>query len=171
MRFSIIGPTHVCYQYDEYRRTTGVLRRHRPTVASANPRRSSKRGDGTAADVLIDGDRFIGFIIVEIYLRQAHEYRYTIAQLELCLDATADDLFGGNAIDSLSPRANKLNTSSGHDVSLEAICAQIGEQFQHRLIDHLRVGTIGFRVLRRSNPILDDLQKLPGGVAGNEWPS
>ena len=56
-----------------------------------------------------------------------------------CLAAAADDLLGRDAIDLLRPRPHELDAAAGNNEGLEAVRAQIGEQLEHRLIDHLRV--------------------------------
>ena len=57
--------------------------------------------------------------------------------LELRLAAAADDLLGRDAIDLLRPRPHELDAAAGNDEGLETVGAQIGEQFDHGLIDHL----------------------------------
>ena len=69
------------------------------------------------------------------------------------LAAAADDLLGRNAIDLLGPRAHELDAAAGDDEGLEAVRAQVGEQFEHRLIDHLGVELAGLRMLRRGDPV------------------
>ena len=98
-------------------------------------------------------------------LRQAHEHRLAVAHFELRLDAAADDLLGRDAIDLLRPRAHELDAAAGDDEGLEAVRPQVGEQFEHRLIDHLGVGPLGLGMLRGGDPILDDLLELLGGHA------
>ncbi len=43
--------------------------------------------------------------------------------------------------------------------------AQVGDQFQHRLIDHLRIEPLGDRMLGGGDPLNDDPVKLIGGHA------
>ena len=71
-------------------------------------------------------------------LRQPHEHGLAVAHLVLRLDAAADDLLGRDAIDLLRPRAHELDAAAGDDEGLEAVRAQVGEQFDHRLIDASR---------------------------------
>jgi len=53
-----------------------------------------------------------------------------------------------------------------NDVGLEPGGAQVGEQFDRRLIYTLGVGPVEARMLRGGNPVLDDLLELCGGHAG-----
>ena len=59
------------------------------------------------------------------------------SDLELQLAAAPNDLLRRNAIDTLGPRAHELDAAAGDDEGLEAVRAQVGEEFQHRLVDHL----------------------------------
>ena len=102
----------------------------------------SEGGDGAAADVLMDADRLAFLVVNEVQLRQAHEHRLAVAHFELRLDAAADDLLGRDAIDLLRPRAHELDAAAGDDEGLESVRPQVGEQFEHRLIDHLRVSPL-----------------------------
>ena len=86
------------------------------------------------------------------------------------LAAAADDLLGRNAIDLLRPRAHELDAAAGDDEGLESIRAQIGEQFEHRLIDHLGVEPLGLRMLRGGDPVLHDLVEFLGRHARRAWP-
>ncbi len=63
----------------------------------------------------------------------------------LHLGAAADDLLGRNAVDLLRPRAHELDAAAGDDEGLEAVRAQVGGQFEHRLIDHLGKQPLGDR--------------------------
>ena len=44
------------------------------------------------------------------------------------------------AIDLFGKYAHKAGIAAGHDVGLESLAAQVGQHFQHRLVDHLGVG-------------------------------
>ena len=59
----------------------------------------------------------------------------------VCADR-ADDLLGRNAVGLLSPRPHELDAAARHDERLEAISAQVREQFLHRHVDEIRVGPI-----------------------------
>jgi hypothetical protein len=76
------------------------------------------------------------FIIIEVQLRQPREHGLTFPHLERGLDAAANDLFGRDAINFFRPGAHELDAAAGNDESLETVHAQVGEQFDHRLIDH-----------------------------------
>ena len=52
----------------------------------------TERGNRAAADVLVDADRVARTVINEVDLRQEYEHGLAVAQLELRLDAAADDL-------------------------------------------------------------------------------
>jgi hypothetical protein len=57
----------------------------------------TERGDWATANVLINANRFTGFVVNEVDLWQANEHRLPIAQLKLRLDAASDDLLRRNA--------------------------------------------------------------------------
>ncbi|MNF81643.1 hypothetical protein D3C84_639270 [compost metagenome] len=78
----------------------------------------------------------------------------------------ADDLLRGNAIHLLSERPHERDFAARHDVGLEAISAQVLQQLQHRLVDHLGVGLLGFGVNRRGEPTLGLGDKRLGADAG-----
>ena len=127
--------------------------------------RIAEGGDGPAADVLVDADGLVGLVIIEVQLRQAHEHRLAVAHFKLRLDAAADDLFRRDAVNLLRPRAHELDAAAGDDVVLETVRAQVGEHFEHRLINHFGVELAGLRMFRGGDPILDDLLKLHRGHA------
>ena len=126
----------------------------------------AERGDGPAADVLVDADGLVALVVIEVQLRQAHEHRLAVAQFELRLHAAADDLLRRDAIGLLRPHAHELDAAAGDDEVLEAVRAQIGEHFEHRLIGHVEEALAGLRMFRGGDPVLDDLRKLVGGHAG-----
>ena len=130
-----------------------------------SPTRIAERHDGPAADVLVDADGLVGLVVVEVQLRQAHEHGLAVAHFELRLDAAADDLFRRDAVNLLRPRAHELDAAAGDDEVLEAVRAQIGEHFEHRLIGHVGEELAGLRMFRGGDPVLDDLLKLVGGHA------
>ena len=49
----------------------------------------------------------------------------------------ADDLLRRNAVDGLGEVPHELDAAAGDDIGREAVLAQIGQQFEHRLIDEL----------------------------------
>jgi hypothetical protein len=63
-----------------------------------------ERGDGTAADVLIDANGLVGLIIIEVQFRQPHENRSALTHFKLRLDAATDDPFRRNVVHALRPR-------------------------------------------------------------------
>ena len=60
----------------------------------------AERGDRAPADELLDADRLARLVVDEVELRQAHEHRLAVAQLELELARAADDLLGRDAVDA-----------------------------------------------------------------------
>ena len=58
-------------------------------------------GDGPTADVLVDADRLAFLVVDEVEFRQANQNGRALAHLVLRLDAAADDLLGGDAVDRL----------------------------------------------------------------------
>ena len=85
----------------------------------------AERGDRATADVLIDADRFAGFVVNEVDFRQAHEHRRPVTQLEFRLDTAADDLLKWNPIDPFGPGAHEFDAAAGEYEGLKAIGAQI----------------------------------------------
>ena len=125
----------------------------------------AERGDGPAADVLVDADGLVAFVVIEVQLRQTHEHGLAVAHFKLRLDAAADDLFRRDAVNLLRPRAHELDAAAGDDEVLEAVRAQVGEQFEHRLIDHFGEELAGLRMFRGGDPVLDDLLEFHRGHA------
>ena len=126
----------------------------------------AKRGDGTAADVLVDANRLVTLVINEVQLRQTHENGFAIAHFKLRLDAATDDLPRRNAINPLRPRAHEFDAPAGNDEVREAVRSQIGAHFEHRLINHVSKELAGFRMLRCGDPVFHDLLKFGRGHAG-----
>src|ERR1035437_6712747 len=114
--------------------------------------RVAKCGDGLSSDVLVDGHGFADVVVDKIQLWEPGQAGNAADHLKLGDDAAADDLLGRNAVDLLCPDAHKLNSPSGDDKCFEAIGAQIGEEFHHRLENHLRVGTIEFWMFGSGDP-------------------
>ena len=114
----------------------------------------------------MDGNRLAFLIVVEVELGQTNQNRRAVAQLELLLDAAANHLLRWDAIDFLGPRTHELDAAAGHDEGLETVRAQIGENFEHRLIDHLGVGAFGRGMSFCRDPAIDDCLELRGGHTG-----
>ena len=111
--------------------------RRRSIGASGGRRRSCRTPRWAVGRCVMDADRLAFLVVDEIQLGQAHEDGLAVAHFVLRLDAAADDLLGRDAVDLLGPRAHELDAAAGDDEGLEAVGAQVGEHFEHRLIDHL----------------------------------
>ena len=114
----------------------------------------------------IDSHRLARPVVDEVDLGQADQNRVAIAQLELRLDAAADDLFGRNSVHSFHPRTHELDAAPRHDEGLEAVRPQEAEQLQHRLVGHLGEEPAGLRVPGSGDPVTDDAAELIGRHAG-----
>ena len=55
------------------------------------------------------------------------------------LHAAAHHLLGRDAVDPFGPGAHELDAAAGDDEGLEAVGAQVGQQLEHRLVDHVGV--------------------------------
>ena len=92
-----------------HRRTIGVFARriivqhqqHEPCAAAAPgvfqhffvATGIAKRGDGPAADMQVDANGLVAFVIIEVQFRQTHKGGFALAHFKLRLDAAADNLF------------------------------------------------------------------------------
>jgi len=74
-------------------------------------------------------------------------------------------LFGWHSIDSFRPWPHEFDATAGDDEGLEAVGAEVGQHFEHRLIDHLRVKPAGLRMLSGGDPVADNFFKLIAGHA------
>ncbi len=79
----------------------------------------------------------------------------------LSLVAAADHLLGRDAVHLVRPWTHEIDAAARHDVRLEAVGAQIGQQFQHRLVHHRRVRLVESRVARRDEPLGDHARIRP----------
>lgn len=70
--------------------------------------------------------RFAHIVVNEGDLRQAHEHGLAVSQLELRLDAAADDLLRGDTINVFRPRAHEFYPAAGHNEGLEPVGTQVG---------------------------------------------
>ena len=84
----------------------------------------------------LDADGLADVVVNEINLRQAYEHRLAVAKFKFCLEAAADDLFGWDAIDFFRPRTHEIDAAAGDNESLESVRAQVGQQFEHGLVNH-----------------------------------
>ena len=75
------------------------------------------------------------------------------------------DVFGRNPVDLLSLMAHEIDAATRDDEGLEAACLKVGDQFQHRLINHLRMEPPSHRMLGGHYLIADKFLKLLGGHA------
>ena len=112
--------------------------------------------------MMLDRCRLAGFVVDEIQLGKLHDHRFAVAHFKLCFTAAADDLLRRDAIDALCPRADELNAATANNVGFETVRAQVGQQFEHRLIDHFGEQPAGLRMLCRGDPVGDNLVELIG---------
>lgn len=159
-RFAIVGPLA---------RGIGVMnvKAKVGSVASSSPLQHgqvaigvSRGEDRATTDVALDAYGLAVFVIIVGDLRKLDERGLAVTKLVFHPASAADDLLRRNAIDALGPRPHELDAATGNDVGFETVRTQIGKQFQHRLIDHLRVEFSGGRVLCGGDPIADDFFKL-----------
>src|SRR6266568_4202266 len=127
--------------------------------------RVSKGGDWSSANERLDADRLALFVVYELYLGQLQKQRLSVADFVLQLAAAANDLLGRNAVAVLGEATHELDAAARDNERLEPICAQVREQFEHRLVNHLCVEPSGLRMSRGTQPILHDLVEVIGGHA------
>ena len=163
---SVVGPFALGIRMVDVKREPRPLSGSRPLQHLQVAVGVAERGNGSPADLLVDGNRLAFLVVKEVEFGQADKNRRTVAHLELHLDAAADHLLRRDAIDFLGPRAHELDAAAGNDEGLEAIRAQVTEHLEHGLIDHLGVGAFGRGMSRRRMPVLHDLLELRGGHAG-----
>ena len=89
-----------------------------------------------------------------------------VLDLKSSLDRRPDDLLRRHAVDPLGPRPHELDAAARHDEGLEAIGAEVSEQFQHRLVDQLGIGPLEAVIARGREPVRDDFLELRRGHAG-----
>ena len=148
-------------------------RRRRSTAASAGRRRSCRRprsaGGRCAA---VDADRLARAVVDEVDLGQLHAAPASPSRISnRVLPLAADDLLGRNAVDPFGPRPHELDAAAGDDERLEAVRAQVGQQLEHRLVDHLGVEPLDARMLRGADPVADDLRRTRRWSCRRGWPS
>ncbi|MNJ34819.1 hypothetical protein D3C77_295440 [compost metagenome] len=112
----------------------------------------AKRQDRSTTNDSVDADRLARAIIVVEYLGQALDGQRALVVVKARVQGRADHLLRGNAIDLFSERPHESDFAARDDISLKAIGAQVLEQLQHRLEDHLGVRLLGFWVNRRGEP-------------------
>ncbi|MNZ94900.1 hypothetical protein D3C78_1140200 [compost metagenome] len=84
--------------------------------------------------------------------RQAQDRQLAVLVLELAGEGGADHLLRRYAVDLLGEHAHERHFAAGNDVGLEAVGAQVVEEFQHRLEHHLGVGLAAARMLGAGQP-------------------
>ncbi len=107
----------------------------------------SEGGDGTLADEGVDTDGLARAVVDEADLWEAHDDGCSVLSFKLGLHGCADDLVGRDAVSFVGPGAHESDFAAGDDEGLEAVGAEVGEEFDHRLIDELRVGVVEFFVV------------------------
>ena len=83
----------------------------------------AERQDRPLTDVLMNADRFAGFVVNEVDFGLPYEDRLPILDLELSDDAGTHDLRRRNAIRFHRDRSHEGNAATRHDVSVESIGA------------------------------------------------
>ncbi|MCY1344843.1 hypothetical protein D9M69_308900 [compost metagenome] len=122
--------------------------------------------DRPAADDRIDAHRLAGAVVVVGELGLAQDRQRAVLVLQFGDEGGADHLLRGDAVDLLGEGAHEGDLAAGDDVGLEAVAAQVGEQFQHRLVDHLGVRLLALRVSGLGQPGLGAGAELLGADAG-----
>ena len=118
--------------------------------------------------MLLDADGFAGLVVDEVDLRQLHEHRLPSRSSNFVLMLLPMTCSGGMPYTAPST-AHELDAAAGDDEGLEAVRPQIGQHFEHRLVDHLREGAPSSGA-RGGDPVGDDLLELLGrhpGVRGH----
>ena len=104
---------------------------------------------GPAADEAVDADRLARAVVDEVDLRLASSApacrRASRTSLRRCCRRPAR---AGCRNASSAHGAHELDAAAGDDERLEAVGAQVAEQFEHRLVDALGVGPLEPRMLR-----------------------
>ena len=118
------------------------------------------------ANKCIYADGFVGAVVDEADLRQAHDDGRAVLSLELRLHGCADDLIGRDAVGFVGPRAHESYLTTGDDESFEAVTAEIGEEFNHWLVDELRIRMVEFAIVGLGEPVGNGVLKLFVGHAG-----
>ena len=98
--------------------------------------------DGAFSDDAVDGLGFAGAVVDEFDFGFLDEEGGVAAHLEGRDAAAADDLFGRDAVGLLGKAAHEFDTAAGDDEGFEAVRAEVGEEFEHRLVDALDVGAV-----------------------------
>jgi hypothetical protein len=125
-----------------------------------------ERGDRPPSDEGLDADGLALLVVDEADLGQLAELRLAVLHLERELAVGADDLLGRDPVDLLGPRPHELDAPAGDDVGLEPVGSKVREQFEHRLVHHLRVRPSGPGVSRLGDPVGHRLAELLGRHAG-----
>jgi hypothetical protein len=87
------------------------------------------------------------------------------------LGAAADHMAGRHAVDLFRKRAHQVDAAAGDDVGLEAVGAQVLQQFELWLVDRLDEEMVGPRVFGRVRPrpgLRGELIRRDAGVAGGD---
>ena len=108
----------------------------------------AERGDRPAANVGFNGDWLGLLVIKEAQGGQLDEHRLAVAHFKAELACAADDLLRWDAVDPLGKAAHEVDAATGYDECLKTVGTKIGEQLDHRLVDHLRVEPTRLGMLR-----------------------
>src|SRR5262245_25404748 len=105
--------------------------------------------------------RLTGFVVDQEHFGKFDQFRITLfVVLVFHLAHAADNLLRRYAVDLLGKGPHKLLTAAGHDVDLEPVVPQVLHQLEHWLIHAFGIRPFEARMLRFSEPLLNDLQEL-----------
>src|SRR6266516_341313 len=142
-------------------RETWATSRSRPFEHLLVAVRIAKGEDGPAADERVDSFRFARPVIDEQNLRLAQELRLSISGELISGDGRgAHHLLRWNTVALVGEDSHELHAAARNDEGLEAVGAQIGEEFQHGLINEIGVGPVEARMAGGREPLSDDSSKL-----------
>jgi hypothetical protein len=107
-----------------------------------------------------------GLSSIQKNFRQFKQDRLSILHFVFEFPHATYDLVGWNAVGIGREYTHELRAPAGNDESLEAVCAQIRQQLQHRLINQLIVRTVEPWSPGGLKPVTHNLVELGGGHAG-----
>jgi hypothetical protein len=91
-------------------------------------------------------------------LRAVAVQRFAIPSVAVfCSCGGAHHLFGWDAVYLLGVDAHEVLPAAGDDIGFVFVVTQVAQEFKHRLISELRIGTIPARMLGRFQPLLANI--------------